>query len=85
MWCRNDRKLILKPAYRHLGGIYDEQILLQNNIRTNSNIRGINIGEIEIKVLQYADDTTGVLKDDCSLKSLLDVITSFEKNFRFKN
>ena len=53
--------------------------LLSINIRTNSNIRGINIGETEIKVLQYADDTTGVLKDDCSLKSLLDVINSFER------
>ena len=30
-------------------------------------------------MLQYADDTTGILKDDCSLKSLLDVINSFEK------
>ena len=31
-------------------------------------------------MLQYADDTTGtVLKDDCSLKSLLDVINSFER------
>ena len=32
-------------------------------------------------MLQYADDTTGVLKGDCSLKSLLDVINSasFEK------
>ena len=53
--------------------------LLSINIRINSNIRGINFGETEIKVLQYADDTTGVLKDDCSLKSLLDVINSFEK------
>ena len=53
--------------------------LLSINIRTNNNIRGINIGETEIKVLQYADDTTGVLKDDCSLRNLLDVINSFEK------
>ena len=44
-----------------------------------NNIRGINIGETEIKVLQYADDATGVPKDDCSLKNLLDVINSFEK------
>ena len=49
-----------------------------------NNIRGINIGETEIKVLQYADDATGVPKDDCSLKNLLDVINSFEKIF-FKN
>ena len=27
-------------------------------------------------MLQYADDTTGVLKDDCSLKILLDVIST---------
>ena len=53
--------------------------LLSINIRTNNNIRGINIGETEIKVLQYADDTTGVLKDDCSLRNLLDVMNSFEK------
>jgi len=52
--------------------------LLSINIRTNNNIRGINIGDTEIKVLQYADDTTGVLKDDYSLKSLVE-------NFRFEN
>ena len=46
---------------------------------TNNNSRGIDIGETEIKVLQYAGDTTGVLKDDCSLKRLFDVINSFEK------
>ena len=44
-----------------------------------SNICGINLGDCEIKLLQYADDTIGVLKDDASLKALLDVIEDFEK------
>ena len=47
-----------------------------------NNIRGINIGETEIKVLQYADDATGVPKDDCSLKNLLDILlTALKKSF----
>ena len=41
-----------------------------------NNIRGIKIRETEIKVLQYADDATGVPKDDWSLKNLLDVINT---------
>ena len=45
--------------------------LLAIAIRTNDNIRGINLGDFEIKLLQYADDTTGVLKDDGSLKALM--------------
>ena len=40
---------------------------------------GFNLGDCEIKLLQYADDTTGILKDDASLKALLDVIEDFEK------
>ena len=56
--------------------------LLLIYIKTNNNIRGISIGgETEIKVLHYADDTAGALKDDCSLRNILDVrsINSFEK------
>ena len=41
--------------------------------------RGIYLGDCEIKLLQYADDTTGVLKDDDSLKALIDEIEGFEK------
>ena len=48
-------------------------------IRTNSNIQGIKIGDNEIKFLQYADDTKGVLKDQNSLSTLLDVLKSYEK------
>ena len=48
-------------------------------IRTNKNIRGISIGDQEYKLVQYADDTTGTLKDEESLKVFLDVLKSYEK------
>ena len=48
-------------------------------IRTNNNIRGISIGDQEYKLVQYADDTTGILKDEESLKVFLDVLKSYEK------
>ena len=48
-------------------------------IRTNNNIRSISIGDQEYKLVQYADDTTGILKDEESLKVSLDVPRSFEK------
>ena len=37
-------------------------------IRANNNIRGISIGDQEYKLVQYADDKTGILKDEESLK-----------------
>ena len=33
-------------------------------IRTNNSIRGISNGDQEYKLVQYADDTTGILKDE---------------------
>jgi len=39
-------------------------------IRINSEIHRINLGDNEIKLLQYADDTTGVLRDETSLGTL---------------
>ena len=48
-------------------------------IRTNNSIRGISIGDQEYKLVQYADDTTGILKDEESLKVFLDVLKSYEK------
>ena len=48
-------------------------------IRTNNSIRGISIGDQEYKLAQYADDTTGILKDEESLKVFLDVLKSYEK------
>ena len=48
-------------------------------IRTNNNIRGISIGDQEYKLVQYADDTTGILKGEESLKVFLDVLKSYAK------
>ena len=53
--------------------------LLAIAIRANDNIRGFCLGEGEITLLQYADDITGLLRDDALLKTLLDVLKSFEK------
>ena len=48
-------------------------------IRKNNNIRGVSIGDPEYKLIQYAADTTGILKDDELLKLFLDVLKSYEK------
>ena len=47
--------------------------------RKNNNIRGISIGDQEYKLVQYADDITGILKDEELLKVFLDVMKSYEK------
>ena len=43
-------------------------------IRTNNEIHGI---DNEIKLLQYVDDTTGVLRDETSLGTLLELLNNF--------
>lgn len=45
--------------------------ILSNIIRQNEDINGINIHEEEIKILQYADDTSGILKDKRSARIFL--------------
>ena len=46
---------------------------------------GIKIGDYENKILLYADDITGTVKDTDSAKALLDLLYNFEKMFRIKN
>ena len=53
--------------------------LLQLAVRANDKFRGISIGDSVIKLLQYADNITGVLRDEVSLKMLLEILKSFEK------
>ena len=49
-------------------------------IRNNSEIKGLNIGDIELKLCQLADDTSLFLKDVSSIKIALD---SFEEFYRY--
>ena len=53
--------------------------ILAIKIRNNKDIKGIKIGDIEIKVVQMADDTTSFLKDDNSLKEILVTLEEFRK------
>ena len=48
-------------------------------IRSDSNIRGIKVGDDETKVLAYADDMTATLSDIPSVERLLVVLNAFER------
>jgi hypothetical protein len=51
--------------------------ILAIKIRKDKQIKGINIGNSEIKVIQMADDTTSFLKDKESLDEMLKTIKDF--------
>jgi len=54
--------------------------LLAQSLRRSKNIKGIYIqGNEEIKVTQYADDTTALLADVQSVSNLFDLLSLFEK------
>jgi hypothetical protein len=52
--------------------------ILSIKIRANENIKGINIGNTEIKVVQMADDTTSFLRDSDSLEEVLITLDKFK-------
>ena len=59
--------------------------ILASKIREEKNIKGIEVGNEEIKVLQYADDTTGCLSDVKSAKLFLhtvDIVTCLPPVYR---
>ena len=50
-------------------------------IRQNETIKGITIGTEEIKLLQFADDTTAVLADTSSAERLFELLNIFEMSW----
>ena len=53
-------------------------------IRSQENIKRINIGGLETKLLQFADDTTAVLSDLDSARALFGLLERFEKESGLK-
>ena len=54
--------------------------MLSVNIKQNKEIKGIEIGnenDLEIKVVQLADDTTLLVKDETSILKALETISTF--------
>ena len=51
--------------------------VLSCNIREETSIKGITVNGREIKIIQYADDTSCVLADEQSAKDLFKLINSF--------
>ena len=51
--------------------------ILASNIRQDEKIKGIQIGNHQIKVLQYADDTSGIVSDTNSAKQFLKIVETF--------
>jgi exonuclease III len=58
--------------------------VMSNLILSNKNIKGIKVNDQEFKLLQYADDTTAVLKDEQSVREFLQVIHKFGKSSGLK-
>ena len=53
-------------------------------IRNKDSIKGIEINDLETKLLQFADDTTAVLSDLNSADALFSLLKEFEKVFGLK-
>lgn len=46
-------------------------------IRKNQDIQGVQMSQGELKIVQFADDSTCLLKDATSLKPLISTLTTF--------
>ena len=51
--------------------------ILAINIRSNKNIKGYKIKKLEVKISQYADDSTILLDDINSIKYVIDIVNKF--------
>ena len=53
--------------------------LLSHTLREDKKIEGVKIGNEEIKLVQFADDTSPILKDRKSIKPLFNLLDTFAK------
>ena len=53
--------------------------ILSINVRNDKNIRGVSCQGTEIKLVQYADDTTGIFKDVESANNFLQMVNTFSE------
>jgi hypothetical protein len=53
--------------------------VLAHKIRKSNNIKGIKIGDTEIKLVQMADDTTVFIEDKDSLENIFKILKTFEQ------
>ena len=53
--------------------------LFARAVKNDPNIKGINVGQKEIKITQYADDTTVLVRDGDSVPRLLKLLEEFKK------
>ena len=53
--------------------------LFARALKNDRNIKGINVGQKEIKITQYADDTTVLVRDCDSVPILLKLLEEFKK------
>jgi hypothetical protein len=53
--------------------------MLAHKIRSANNIKGIKIGNTEIKLVQMADDTTAFVEDPNSLENMFKILNMFEQ------
>ena len=51
--------------------------VLAISVRNNNDIKGMTIGDIEHKIVQYADDATLILGDFRSIEKAIDIINTF--------
>ncbi len=64
-------------SYPHIS-LYCALKILSNAVRRDENIKGIKIGETEIKIIQYTDDTTLLMyAESNSLNASIKLFTNF--------
>ena len=73
-----------KETHCRLISLFYQLQILGNKIRQNKNIQGIQLDEKELKLLQYADDTNGILKNIRSAKHFLDTVEIYGNYSGFK-